>query len=66
MVKLLELQQDNSLSIPEKLEKLKAMNKEIAPKLKKVMDAEQYAKWEKDLSQWLGLLQQRLQNAKQN
>jgi Spy/CpxP family protein refolding chaperone len=66
MVKLLGLQQDNSLSIPEKLEKLRAMNKEIAPKLKKVMDAEQYAKWEKDLSQWLGLLQQRLQNAKQN
>jgi len=64
--KLRDLQQDTSLSIPEKLEKLKAMNKEIAPKLKKVMDAEQYAKWEKDVAQWLEQLQQRLENAKQN
>jgi periplasmic protein CpxP/Spy len=64
--KLLELYQDSSLSIPEKLEKLKGMLKENAPKLKKVMDAEQYAKWEKDVNQWLEQLQQRFQNAKQN
>ena len=57
MEKLRELHQDTSLSIPEKLEKLKAMHKEIAPKLKKVMDAEQYAKWEKDVNQWLEQLQ---------
>ena len=66
MEKLRELHQDTSLSIPEKLEKLKAMHKEIAPKLKKVMDAEQYAKWEKDVNQWLEQLQQRFQDAKQN
>jgi len=64
--KLLELYQDGSLSIPEKLEKLKGMVKENAPKLKKVMDAEQYAKWEKDVNQWLEQLQQRFQGAKQN
>ena len=57
MDKLRELQQDNSLSIPEKLEKLQGMHKEIAPKLKKVLDAEQYATWEKDVNQWLEQLQ---------
>ena len=66
MDKLRELQQDTSLSLPQKLEKLKAMHKEIAPKLKKVMNAEQYAKWEKDVSQWLEQLQQRFQGAKEN
>jgi hypothetical protein len=60
------LYQDSSLSIPEKLEKLKGMVKENAPKLKKVMDAEQYAKWEKDVNQWLEQLRQRFQDAKQN
>ena len=30
------------------------------------MDAEQYAKWEKDVSQWIEQLQQRFQDAKQN
>jgi Spy/CpxP family protein refolding chaperone len=66
MGKLRDLHQDNSLSIPEKLEKLKAMQKEIAPQLKKVLDAEQYAKWEKDVDHWLEQLQQRFQDAKQN
>jgi len=66
MDKLRDLQQDSNLSIPEKLEKLKGMNKEIAPKLKKVMDAEQYAKWEQDVTQWIDQLQQRFQDAKQN
>ena len=61
MEKLRELHQDSSLSIPEKLDKLKAMHKEIAPKLKKVLDAEQYAKWEKDVNQWLEQLRQRFQ-----
>jgi Spy/CpxP family protein refolding chaperone len=64
--KLRDLYQDTSLSIPEKLDKVKAMNKEIGPKLKKVMDAEQYAKWEKDVNQWIEQLQQRFQDAKQN
>ena len=62
--KLLELYQDSSLSIPQKLEKLKGMVKENAPKLKKVMDAEQYAKWEKDVNQWIEQLRQRFQDAK--
>jgi Spy/CpxP family protein refolding chaperone len=66
MDKLRELQQDTSLSLPQKLEKLKDMHKEIAPKLKKVMSAEQFAKWEKDVNQWLEQLQQRFQGAKEN
>ena len=66
MEKLRDLHQDNSLSIPEKLEKLKAMHREIAPKLKKMLDAEQYAKWEKDVNQWLEQLKQRFQEQKQN
>ena len=66
MEKLRDLHQDANLSIPEKLTKLKAMNKEIAPKLKKVLDDEQFAKWEKDVNQWLEQLQQRFQDAKQN
>jgi Spy/CpxP family protein refolding chaperone len=66
MEKLRDLHQDTSLSIPEKLEKLKAMNKEIAPKLKQVLDAEQFAKWEKGANQWIEQLQQRFQDAKQN
>jgi Spy/CpxP family protein refolding chaperone len=66
MEKLRDLHQDANLSILEKLTKLKAMNKEIAPKLKKVLDAEQFAKWEKDVNQWLEQLQQRFQDAKQN
>ena len=66
MGKLRELYQDTTLSIPQKLEKLKGMVKENAPKLKKVMDAEQYAKWEKDVNQWLEQLRLRFQDAKQN
>ena len=66
MQKLRDLYQDTSLSIPEKLAKLKGMHLEIAPKLKKVMNAEQYAKWEKDVNQWLEQIQQRFQNATQN
>jgi hypothetical protein len=64
MGKLRELYQDTSLSIPEKLEKLKGMHKKIAPKLKKAMDADQYAKWEKDVDQWIEQLRQRFQDAK--
>jgi Spy/CpxP family protein refolding chaperone len=66
MGKLRELYQDTNLSVPEKLEKLKAMVKENAPKLKKVMDADQYAKWEKDVDQWIEQLRQRFQDAKPN
>jgi protein CpxP len=64
--KLRELYLDSSLSIPEKLEKLKGMRAEIAPKLKKVMDADQYAKWEKDVDQWVEQLRQRFQGSGQN
>ena len=64
MQKLRELYVDSTLSIPEKLEKLKGMHKEIAPKIKKFMDADQYAKWEKNVNQWIEQLRQRFQDAK--
>ena len=66
MAKLRDLFQDTSLAMAEKFEKLKAMQKEIAPKLKKVLDAEQYAKWEKSASQWTDQLKQRFQAGQQN
>jgi hypothetical protein len=66
MERLRQLYQDTSLSIPEKLEKLKSMHQEIAPKLKQVMNAEQFAKWEKDVSQWLEQMRQRFPDTKQN
>jgi len=66
MEKLRDLHQDNSLSMAEKLEKVKALNKDIAPQLKQVLDADQFAKWQKQTSEWLEQLQQRLQGAKQN
>jgi periplasmic protein CpxP/Spy len=66
MDKLRELQQDTSLSMTEKLDKLKALHLEVAPKLKKVLDADQYAKWEKGVNQWLDQLKQRLREGKQN
>ena len=50
----------------QKLEKLKGMHQEVAPKLKKVLNADQYAKWEKGFNQWLEQLNQRLQEQKQN
>jgi Spy/CpxP family protein refolding chaperone len=66
MEKLRDLYQDNSLSMTEKLDKLKSMHKDAAPKLKKIMTPEQYAKWEKDIDQWLDGLKQRFQPGKQN
>jgi len=64
--KLLDLRQDANLSMAEKLEKLKTMQQEIAPKLKKVLDADQFAKWEKNVKGWLEELKQRFQEQKQN
>ena len=66
MQKLRELHEDTNLSVPQKLAKLKAIHAEMAPKLKKIMTAEQYAKWNKDVNQWLDQLRQRFQNAKQD
>jgi Spy/CpxP family protein refolding chaperone len=64
MEKLRDLYQDASLSMAEKLDKLKAFHQEAAPKLKKVLSADQYAKWEKDVNQWLDQLKQHLQEQK--
>jgi len=66
MEKLRELRQDDSLSMAQKLEKLKAVRQEVGPKLKKVLDAEQYAKWEKEFNRWVEQLKARFQGQKQN
>ena len=42
--KLRSLEQDSSLSMAEKLDKFKAMHQEVAPKLKKLLDADQYTR----------------------
>ena len=64
MARLRELHQDNALSPMQKMDKLVAMQKELAPKVKKVMDAEQYAKWEKESSQWIEQLRKRIDGTK--
>jgi Spy/CpxP family protein refolding chaperone len=61
MEKLRDLRQDTTLTMAQKLEKVKALQEEIAPKLKEVLNPEQFAKWEKDVKQWLERLTQRLQ-----
>jgi len=66
MEKLRELWQDTSLTMAEKLEKAKALHKEMAPKLKKVLDAEQYARLEKQVSQWMEQARQRLTGQREN
>jgi Spy/CpxP family protein refolding chaperone len=60
MEKLRDLYQDASLSMAEKLDKLKVLRQEAAPKLMKVLNADQYAKLERDFNQWLDQLKQRL------
>jgi periplasmic protein CpxP/Spy len=64
MVKLRDLYQDTGLSMAEKLDKLKASYKDAAPKLKQVLTADQYVKWEKDVNQGLEQSKQRLQEQK--
>ncbi len=64
--KLRDLQQDSSLSIAQKVEKLKAVREEVAPKLKKVFTADQYTKWEKTSNEWLDELQQRFSGTKKD
>ena len=64
MEKLRDLYTDNSLSLAEKLEKLRGMHKDAAPQLKKVMTPEQYEKWQKDVDQWLDAIKQRFQQGK--
>ena len=66
MEKLRELQQDTSLSLVQKVEKMKAAREEVAPKLKKVFTAEQYSKWETNSAQFVEELKQRIQGVKQN
>ena len=64
MVKFRDLYQDTTLSMAEKLDKLKSIHQEAAPKLRKVFSADQYAKWEKDVTQWLDQLNQHLPQPK--
>ena len=45
--KMKALRDDQSLSRPEKLEKLKAIREELLPQLKEILTPEQIAKWQK-------------------
>jgi len=64
MEKLRDLYQDSSLSMAEKLDKLKAIRSEASPKLMKVLNADQYATLEREFNQWLEQLNQRLSERK--
>ena len=64
MEKLRDLYQDTSLSMAEKLDKLKAIRSEASPKLMKVLSADQYATLEREFNQWLEQLNQRLPERK--
>jgi Spy/CpxP family protein refolding chaperone len=64
--KLRDIQQDPSLSMAQKIEKLKAIRQEVAPQLKKVFTPEQYSKWEKSSNEWMDELQQRFSGAKKD
>ena len=66
MEKLRDLYQDSSLSMAQKVEKLKAVRQEVAPKLKKVFTADQYSKWEKRSDEFLDEVLQRFSGARQN
>jgi len=66
MEKLRDLYQDSSLTMAQKVEKLKTVRQEVAPKLKKVFTADQYSKWEKSSNQWMDELQQRFSGGKSN
>jgi Spy/CpxP family protein refolding chaperone len=66
MEKLRDLYQDSNLSMVQKVERLKAVRQEVAPKLKKVFTADQYSKWEKSSNQWMDELQQHFSGGKSN
>ncbi|HOX56067.1 MAG TPA: hypothetical protein PLC99_04195 [Verrucomicrobiota bacterium] len=64
--KLRQVRQDTSLSVTQKLDKIQALRQEVAPKLEKVLTAEQYAKWGKEFERWGEQLEQRLQEKNSN
>ena len=64
MARLRELHQDKALSPTQKLDKLVAMQNELAPKVKKVMSVEQFSKWEKEGNQWTEQLRKRIDGTK--
>jgi Spy/CpxP family protein refolding chaperone len=63
--KFRELRQNQSLTPQEKMEKLKAMRKELAPQIKEVLTPDQYEKWEKARAQRLDKARDRCQQRKQ-
>ena len=52
--KLKALRDDQSLTRPEKLEKLKTMREDVLPQLKEILTPEQLAKWQKLREERLG------------
>ena len=60
MQKLRDLRDDPTLSAQQKLEKLNAMRQEVMPRMKAVLDADQYKKWEQGLNQWFESMKSRV------
>jgi Spy/CpxP family protein refolding chaperone len=59
MEKLRDLRDDKSLSLSKKIEKLQDIRKEVDPKLKEVLDDEQYQKWKTGVDKWVSQLKER-------
>jgi Spy/CpxP family protein refolding chaperone len=64
MQKLQDLRDDTTLSAQQKLEKLNAMRQEVMPKMKTVLDDDQYKKWEEGLNQWFESMKSRVGSEK--
>jgi Spy/CpxP family protein refolding chaperone len=57
MGKLQALRDDLSLTLSEKLEKIRAMRQDVDPKLKEVLTAEQFEKWQDGVNKWFSQIQ---------
>lgn len=57
MGKLQALRDDLSLTLSEKLEKIRDMRKDADPKLKEVFTAEQFEKWQDGVNKWFSQIQ---------
>ena len=65
MEKLQALRDNLSLTLSEKLEKIAAMRKDVDPKMKDVLDADQYKKWDDGLNKWFAQVSARAKQEKE-
>ncbi len=66
MEKMRALSANTNLTAQQKLEGVRALREEVAPKVKEVLTPEQYEAWRKKVEETRGQLQKRLEQRKQN